>query len=125
MVSIVAARRASCFGATCEFSLTESRAFGFSAQLHMRQKTMTWLGVFKVSSPKPLQIWHIAEEYAELRRPRPDSNATPDRLYSVNVGPDGQKRFSGKKQCMKESRAYTCTFARSVAAVTLRVARPV
>ena len=87
------------------------------------RKDMTWLGAFKGSSPKPLQIWHIAEEYAELRRPQPDSNATPAMLYSVNVGPDGQKRFSGKKQCMKESQAYTCTLARSVAAVTLRVAR--
>ncbi len=85
---------------------------------------MPWLGAFKGSPLKPLQIWHIAEEYAELRRPRPDSNATPDRLYSVNVGPDGQRRLSGKKQCMKESQAYTCTFARSVAAVSLRVARP-
>ena len=125
MVSIVAARRASCFGATCEFSLTESRAFGFSAQLHMRKKTMTWLGSFNGSSPKPLQIWHIAEEYSELRRPRPDSNETPDKLYSVAVGPGGQKRFSGKKRLMKESQAYTCNFARAVAAVTLRNARPV
>jgi hypothetical protein len=88
-------------------------------------KTMTWLGAFNGSSPKPLQIWHIAEEYGELRRPRPDSNGTPDRLYSVDVGPGGQKRFSGRKDLMKESQAYTCSFARSVAAVTLRVARPV
>jgi hypothetical protein len=88
-------------------------------------KTMTWLGAFSGSSPKPLQIWHIAEEYSELRRPRPDSNETPDRLYSVAVGPGGQKRFSGKKGLMKESQAYTCNFARAVAAVTLRNARPV
>jgi hypothetical protein len=88
-------------------------------------KTMTWLGAFGGSSPKPLQIWHIAKEYSELRRPRPDSNETPDKLYSVAVGPGGQKRFSGKKRLMKESQAYTCNFARAVAAVTLRNARPV
>jgi hypothetical protein len=88
-------------------------------------KTMTWLGAFNGSSPKPLQIWHNAEEYGELRRPRPDSNGSLDKLYSVDVGPGGQKRFSGRKDLMKESQAYTCSFARSVAAVTLRVARPV
>ena len=87
---------------------------------------MTWLGSFNGSSPKPLQIWHIADEYAELRRPRPDSNSTPDRLYSVNVGPGGQKRLSGKKQCIKKGRRrIQLPVAHSVAVVTLRVARPV
>ena len=87
-------------------------------------QTKTWLGAFNAPSLKPLQIWHIAEEYRELRRPRPD-NASKERLYSVNAGPDGRKRFSGKKGHMKASQAYTRTFARSVASITLRVQRPV
>ena len=82
-------------------------------------RTVTYLGAFGGETMKPLQIWHVAKSYGELRRPRP-SKFTPQAQL---VKRHGDRSFSGVKGPLKASQAYPPAFAVSVAAITHRSLR--
>ena len=79
-------------------------------------RTQTWHGAFGGESCKPLQLWHVDPQYAGLRRGKPKETKTT--LARQTVTKSGRKGYSGKRQEMKESQAYTLEFGRAVAAIT-------
>ena len=79
-------------------------------------RTVTWLGQFGGSTPKPLQLYHTHPEFAQLRRSRPTGEMT------TLTTRDG-KKFSGKKHALRESQEYPEQFGRAVRDVVAAIRR--
>jgi hypothetical protein len=82
------------------------------------EKTVTWHGAFGGLSPKGLQLHHTSDEFRSLSRRRPKQQLTT--LCDMGFAKCGKRTYTGKKQALKDSEAYSMEFAAAISSVTWR-----
>ena len=76
-------------------------------------KITTYLGAFGGPTQKPLQIWCTRGAYSQLIRQKPD--ACDSQVSLVTRNDDGS--FTGNKDLLVESGAYTSEFGQHVSKI--------
>lgn len=81
-------------------------------QFTSARKCVTYLGAFEGPSQKPLQLWSPWHRIQMLHRPKPMDLVAVEPL--VRRHGDSGERFTGNKDLLRESEAYTKAFGKAV-----------
>ena len=76
-------------------------------------KTLTYLGSYGASSPKPILLWSSSEKVHDLSRKRPEKGT----LEQLTTRDAFGTSVTGKKDQLHESQAYPTAFGKAVASL--------
>eukprot|EP00438_Fugacium_kawagutii_P001598 Skav204352 [mRNA] locus=scaffold866:500:1387:+ [translate_table: standard] len=76
------------------------------------RKCVTYLGSYEGPSQKPLQLWSPWHRVQTLHRPKPMDLVAAEPLARRHG--DSDERFTGNKELLRESEAYTAAFGKAV-----------